>query len=294
MRKTPNGSVLGILAQGASVSIGKTQTVHGAAWGQVTGLNGATLHAPVAGDYVAPAVAINGWIYLGAQNGGPVAEENISDSNFDCVIVITDQACSRDDPQGTRGGVPIKAGDLIGHLGRYDSLNECTSGTRMAHIEVFCGEGIRQFIEAGRAWIKTNCANPKQWSQLGLPADPTILRVERGTTLYRDHGQPGRDPKQTDVIQVCAFATLPQDADHLFIEKDPGADRDKWRWWKVDAADVQRNPISGWVREQSFAGGRVTREFSQSWIDFGCHDGEHDPTHHFRDHWRLCGLCARK
>ncbi|MEM5293753.1 glycosyl hydrolase 108 family protein, partial [Burkholderia sp. JPY481] len=49
--------------------------------------------------------------------------------------------------------------------------------------------------------------------------------------------------------------------------------------WKVDSADVRGNPIRGWVREQSFEGGRVTREFSQSWIDFECHDEDHDPTH---------------
>jgi predicted chitinase len=279
VRKTPNGSVLGILPQGASVSIGKTETVHGTTWGQLTDLNGATLYAPVAGGYVAPSVAITGWIYLGVQNGGPVAKENIPDSIFDRVIVTTNQTCSPADPQGTGGGIPVKAGDLMGHLGRYDSLDRRTTGTRMAHIEVFCDEGIRKFIKDGCAWVNANCANPTQWSQLGLSADPTILRVDRGTTLYHDHGQQGQDAKQTDVVQTYAFAALPQDAAHLFTETAPGDDGQKLRWWKVGSADMQRNAITGWVREQSFAGGRVTREFSQSWIDFECHDEDHDPAH---------------
>ncbi|MGF6954723.1 lysozyme family protein [Paraburkholderia youngii] len=184
-------------------------------------------------------------------------------------------------PQGTAGGFAVKAGDLIGHPGRYDSLNACTSGTRMAHIEVFCDGGIRQFIKSGRDWVRANCAHEDRWSELGLSPEPTILRVERGTTLYPDHanGRSGKDPKQTDVVQAYRFAALPQDDGHRFMEKDPGSDGTKRRWWKVDSADVRGNPIRGWVREQSFEGGRVTREFSQSWIDFECHDEDHDPTH---------------
>ncbi|MEX3786353.1 glycoside hydrolase family 19 protein [Paraburkholderia sp. BR14374] len=281
VRRTPNGSIVGILPQGAGVSIGKTEMVHGATWGQLTDLNGATLYAPEAGGYVATSAAVGGWICLGAQNGGPVVNERIPDSMFDRVIVTTNRTCSAGDPQGTAGGFPVKAGDLIGHPGRYDPLNACTSGTRMAHIEVFCGEGIRQFIKSGRDWVRANCAHEDRWSGLGLSPEPPILRVERGTTLYHDHanGQSGKDPKQTDVVQAYRFAALPQDDGHRFMEKDPGSDGTKRRWWKVDSADMRGNPIRGWVREQSFEGGRVTREFSQSWIDFECHDEDHDPTH---------------
>ncbi|MEX3636974.1 lytic transglycosylase domain-containing protein [Paraburkholderia sp. BR14320] len=281
VRRTPNGSIVGIVPQGASVSIGKTDTVHGATWGQLTDLNGATLYAPEAGGYVAASAAVDGWICLGAQNGGPVAKERIPDSMFDRVIVTTNRTCSAGDPQGTAGGFPVKAGDLIGHPGRYDSLNACTSGTRLAHIEVFCDGGIRQFIKSGRDWVRANCAHEDRWSELGLSPEPTILRVARGTTLYHDHanGRSGKDPKQTDVVQAYRFAALPQDDGHVFMEQDPGSDGTKRRWWKVDSADVRVNTIRGWVREQSFEGGRVTREFSQSWIDFECYDEDHDPTH---------------
>lgn len=289
VRKTPGGSIVGILPQGAGVTIGKAETVHGATWGQLTDLGGATLYAPEAGGYVEPTAGLTGWIFLGAQNGGPVAKESIPDSMFERVIVTTNQSGTANDPQGAGGGIPVKAGDLMGHLGRYDSLNESSSGTRMAHIEVFCDEGIKPFINAGRAWVDTHveetAAATNQWSDLGVSQDPVILRVDLGTKLYQTHanGQPGNDPKQTDVIQVYQFAALPQDDTHMFMEtdidKDHGNDGHKRRWWKVDGADALRNPISGWVREQSFEGGRVTRESAQSWIDFECHDEDHDPTH---------------
>ncbi|RZF27748.1 glycoside hydrolase family 19 protein [Paraburkholderia sp. UYCP14C] len=279
--RTPSGAIVGILPQGASVSICKTETMHGATWGQLTDLNGAMLYAPEAGGYVAPSVGVGGWIYLGAQNGGPVAKESIPDSMFDRVIVTANQTCIEGDPHGTGGGFPVKAGVLIGHPGRYDSLNECSGGTRMAHIEVFCDGNIKHFINSGRDWVRTNCGWEDQWSELGLSPEPTILRVDRRTTLYHDHenGRRGKDSNQTDVIQVYPFATLPQDDGHMFKEQDPGNDGAKRRWWKVDSADALRNPVNGWVREQSFEGGRVTREFSQSWIDFEYHDEDHDPTH---------------
>jgi predicted chitinase len=281
VRRSPGGVILGVLQQGASVSIGRTQSAHGATWGQLVDLNGATLHAPVAGGYVSPSEAVSGWIYLGMQNGGPVVEERFPDSLFDRVIVTADQNGSPADPQGTGCGIPVKAGDLMGHLGRYDSLDEGTSGTRMAHIEVFCGEDIQQFIKTARIWVGANIAYPDRWRELGLSAEPAILRIDRGTTLYREHanGLPGNDPKQTDVIQVYRFATLPKDGGHMYLETTAGNDGSKRRWWNVNSADFRRQTIDGWVREESFEGGRVTRENAQSWIDFECYNEDHDPTH---------------
>jgi hypothetical protein len=36
----------------------------------------------------------------------------------------------------------------------------------------------------------------------------------------------------------------------------------------IASANVHRHNIRGWMREQNFAGGRVTREFAQKWVDF--------------------------
>ncbi|MGF6968974.1 hypothetical protein OKW43_006002 [Paraburkholderia sp. WC7.3g] len=286
VRKTPNGSVLGILPQGASVSIGKTETVQGAAWGQVTHLNGATLYPPEAGGYVAPSVAINGWIYLGTQNGGPVAEEHIPESNFDRVIVTTEQTCSPGDPQGTQGGVPIKAGDLIGHLGRYDSLNGCTSGTRMAHIEVFCDDSIQPFLEQGRAWVNQHGPHKEDWAALGLPSEPTILRIAPGTVLYQrtqnDEFVPGADPqsRKTDTVQVHSLAELARDPNRRVPEPHPHPDPGyPVSWWHVHGVNAQGQPIDGWVCDFNHPSGRVTPEFAQKWIDFECLTDAHDPAH---------------
>jgi len=259
-----HGTPIGILPQGTQVSLSKRD----GDWGQLADDPG-SLYAPTVGAFVPSSAATGGWIFLGKESGHtqPVVQAILPDSSFDCVNVV---------PQAQR--VKVKADDVLGYPGRYDSLRDSKS-TRMVHIEVFCDESIKQFINAGQAWVNSNGANSNQWSQLGLSADPTILRVDRGTTLYQEHGQQGSDAKKTDVVQVYRFATLPQDNAHLFTETTAGTDGQKRRWWKVDSADVQCNAITGWVREQNFEGGRVTREFSQRWVDFECHDEDHDPTH---------------
>ncbi|CAN0625850.1 protein of unknown function [Burkholderia multivorans] len=136
----PKGEIIGIVPGGAHVSIGKQQN----GWGQVKDLHGASLYPAVAGGFVPPSAAIGGWIYMRDENGGPVVKAVMPDSAFDRVVVTASAVCRPDDPEGA--GIPVKAGDLIGHLGRYDSLNQCTSGTRMAHIEVFCDDSIESFV----------------------------------------------------------------------------------------------------------------------------------------------------
>lgn len=281
-KSRPHGEIIGILPQGASVSTGKREK----GWGQVMDLHGASLYPPDAGGYVEPSRAIGGWVYLGQENGGPVVEEVIPDSMFDRVIVTTNQMCTKGDPQGDGGGIPVKAGDLIGHLGRYDSLNQCTSGTRMAHIEVFCDDSIQSFLEQGRAWVNQHGPHKDDWATLGLPSEPTILRIAPGTVLYQ-HTQdnkfvPGADPqsRKTDAIQVYSLAELARDPKRRIPEPHPNPNPGyPVNWWHVEGVNAQGQSIDGWVCDFNFAGGRVTREFAQKWIDFECLGDTHDPAH---------------
>ncbi|CAE6724489.1 chitinase [Paraburkholderia haematera] len=256
----PSGTILGILPQGAQVVVGTR--AHG--WGQIKNAHGATLYPPIAGEFVSPDVATNGWIFLGKEHGGSVVTEVIPDSSLDQVVVLPE-------------ALKINAGDLIGHLGRYDSLSQ-QSSNRMVHIEVFCDDSIKTFITQGKAWIADNGAHPDRWQQLGLPSAPTILRVDQNTTLYNLPNQQGQDAKQTGVIQVASFAELARQPNNPSKENTAGSDGRKL-WWHVDSADTLGKDMSGWVREDNFAGGRVTREFAQKWVDFQPLDDAHDPTH---------------
>ncbi|WP_063906348.1 glycoside hydrolase family 19 protein [Burkholderia ubonensis] len=271
----PHGETIGILPLGTSVSIGKREK----SWGQVTDLHGALPYPAEAGGYVEPSRAIGGWVYLGQENGGPVVQEVVPDSIFDRVIVTTISQKAE--------GIPIKAGELIGHLGRYDSLNQCTSGSRMAHIEVFCDDGIQSFLEQGRAWVNDHGPHKEDWTALGLPPEPTILRIAPGTVLYQRTEDkkkfvPGADPqsRKTDAVQVYSLAELARDSKRRIPEPHPNPDPGyPVNWWHVDGVNEQGQPIDGWVCDFNHPSGRVTREFAQKWIDFECLADAHDPAH---------------
>ena len=278
VRKThPHGDIIGILPQGARVSIGNKKN----GWGQLTDLHGASLYPRAAGGYADSSHAIGGWIFTGCENGGPVVRETIADLTFDRVVMPRNE-----DRSVTAQGVPMKAGELIGHLGRYDSLNRRTAGTRLAHIEVFCDDSILSFIEHGRAWINEHGAHKTDWTAVGLPWEPTMLRIEPGTMLYqRNPGNqfaPRADSllEKTDAVQRYSLATLartPQGrvkVDHP--NPDPGY---PVNWWRVHGVNALDRSVEGWVCDFNFPGGRVTREFAQKWIDFRCLADDHDAAH---------------
>jgi len=246
-------SVIGILRQGAQVQIGAQQ----GSWGQIASIeSGGPVIAASVGSF-ADSKANTGWIFLGREHGHQLVEGVLSKSHFDQIVVLPKP-------------VKINAGDLIGHLGHYDQLGEPSAGNRMVHIEVFCDEKIKPYIEQGRAWVDKNA-----WK-----IEPTILRIDRRVKLYKAMGREGADAPQTGVIQIYPLSALAQGPkEDQFEEPTTGTDGSKFHWWKIDSADVRRAPISGWVREQNHAGGKVTREFACKWVDFEIHEEAHDPMH---------------
>ncbi|WP_454764551.1 glycoside hydrolase family 19 protein [Cupriavidus campinensis] len=257
----PGGAILGILPRGAQFSLIKRE----GDWGQIEAVHVGAMVAPKIGGYVASTAAQKGWVYLGREGGAANAEAFVPETALDRVIVPPKP-------------VSIKAGDLIGHLGRYDSIAKQTAA-RMVHLEMFCDGGVLPFIEKCRSWIIENAAHPAAWQQLGLSPEPTILRIDRQTTLYKRPHQEGRDAPMTDVVQAYTLAELERRAEKPFTEAEEGTDRKKLRWWKIESADPRRQDISGWVREENFAGGRISREFAQKWVDFEVLQATHDPTH---------------
>jgi len=246
-------SVIGILRQGAQVQIGAQK----GSWGQIASIeSGGPVIAASVGSFADPK-ANTGWIFLGKAHGHQLMEAVLSEAHFDQVVVLPKP-------------VKINAGDLIGHLGHYDHLREPSAGNRMVHIEVFCDEKVKPFIEQGRAWVKKNAGT----------LDPTILRIDRKVKLYAAMGREGADAPQTGVIQIYPLSALAQGPkENQFEETTAGTDGSKFHWWKVDSADVRRAPITGWVREQNHAGGKVTREAACKWVDFEIHEEAHDPMH---------------
>lgn len=262
VRATKAGeTVLGILPRGAHFSLLQRD----GDWGQIDEVHELAITAPAIGGYVAPDAAHKGWIYLGRDGGRAIVEPFMPASTVDQVVVPSKP-------------FPIRAGGLIGHLGRKDSIAERTTA-RAVHLEMFCDDSVRAFIETGRRWIREHAAKATAWQQLGLRAEPTILRIDRQTALFTAPEHKGRNPPVSDVVQVYAIEELARRQAKPCVEKQAGCDGKSLRWWKVDSADVRRRDISGWVREENFPGGRISREFPQKWVDFVLLQAQHDRTH---------------
>ncbi|VVE17090.1 hypothetical protein PCE31106_02931 [Pandoraea cepalis] len=269
VRAKPNGRILAILPQGARVTLDSTKN----GWGKLKAveLNGASLYPSHIDGYAPSSSISNGWISLGQENGGPLVHETMPDDIFDTVQV-----------PGTP--IPIKAGDLVGHLGRYDRLEPGCGPNSQVHIETFTPEDIDTFIETCCDWVTHHGPHKDDWAPLGLPAEPTILRIASGTTLYERQGNTftcGVDPqaRKTGLVQTYAMPVLGRDKDRTYTE--PEVDRDARRpvnWWNVKSVDMRGNPVEGWVRDFNHSPGRVTREFPQKWVDFKCISEDHAPT----------------
>ncbi|MFE1814894.1 glycoside hydrolase family 19 protein [Metapseudomonas otitidis] len=160
---------------------------------------------------------------------------------------------------------PIKAGELIGHLGHYQNENE-RSPQRLLHLEVFSCEDVPAFIAKSQAWAA------------GLPDEQkTLLKVHKNASKlipHRDDINASNPPKISDAgTTVGVDLIIPQSlldglpADSKLQENTPlpgSATPTTTRWWRLDnlLADNNGNPISGWLAEQDLI---TTRHSPWEW-----------------------------
>ncbi|MBK3750219.1 hypothetical protein [Stutzerimonas balearica] len=161
-------------------------------------------------------------------------------------------------------GVPIKAGDLIGHPGLYQ--NHDSAAQHMVHVELFSCDDVPAFIARSRAWASH------------LPDDQkTLLKVYKGASkliTHRDDINAENPPKlDDDGTQIGVDLIIPQSlldglpASRKIRVKD-GADN-TMHWWRLDGlfADAGGNPIDGWLAEQELI---TTRHSPWEWEGFQC------------------------
>ena len=158
IRRDPSGKSprLGLLPRGAKIAVGARSP--DGQWGQIKQVISGTIAPVQKGGTVAP-TASTGWVFLGELDPGPAEP-----AAFDDLVVPAKP-------------VPIRAGDLIGHLGEYqqhvDALPAPLRGRRpMLHLEIFTGDNLPVFIAKCRAYART------------LPAGSrTLFVIEKGARL---------------------------------------------------------------------------------------------------------------
>jgi predicted chitinase len=144
--------------------------------------------------------------------------------------------------------IAIKAGELIGHIGKYqDSCAEHPE--KKLHLEVFSGDEVETFIESSRDWAKRLPAISKTW-----------LKIAKGTAVVAH--QPAFNATQPPTLRD---ASTPSDADLLVpkslldgllaenkIVVPATAERKACNWYRLDGLlhDASNTLLNGWVREE--------------------------------------------
>ena len=167
--------------------------------------------------------------------------------------------------------IPIKAGDLIGHLGQYQNQSEGTPQP-LLHLEVFSCDDVPAFIASSRAHAAR------------LPDEQkTLLKIHKGASKLIPH-RAGISPDISDegvtigvdlILPQSLLDSLPADAKLIAPASNHGTScSPEIRWWRLDnlLADQDGQPISGWLAEQEMI---TTRHSPWEWegYDF-IEDGE--------------------
>ncbi|MCQ4251608.1 hypothetical protein NA644_20065 [Pseudomonas stutzeri] len=161
--------------------------------------------------------------------------------------------------------VPIKAGDLIGHLGRYQNHDEAMPQP-LLHLEVFSCEDVPAFVAQSRAYASR------------LPeTQRTLLKIYKGASKLIPHRE-GIDadnpPRLSDegvmvgvdlMLPQSLLDSLPADAKLVVPASTGGMScSPETRWWRLDnlLVDKDDQPISGWLAEQEMI---TTRHSPWEW-----------------------------
>ncbi|BAP77200.1 hypothetical protein MT1_0024 [Pseudomonas sp. MT-1] len=233
-----NTTKLSELCKGAEITIGETE----GEFSKLTSIISGTAQPPLAADDDGQ---------LPGHVSTSLLKPHSEPTEYDKVVVL-------------KSGLPIKAGDLIGHPGLYQ--NHDSAAQHMVHVELFSCDDVPAFIARSRAWASR------------LPDDQkTLLKVYKGASKLIPHRgdiNAENPPKlDDDGTQIGVELIIPQSlldglpASRKIQVKD-GADYTV-HWWRLDGlfADANGNPIDGWLAEQELI---TTRHSPWEWEGFQC------------------------
>lgn len=240
------GTILGVLPRGAKVKLGAKSTIDSNYYKLLEVL-----------DYKGVPALPNG------ADGKPLGYVHLSKLN-----TIAGEPKAKDAVYPLPTSHPIKAGELIGHLGQYQNHDD-SSPRALLHLEVFSCEEVPAFIAKSRARASS------------LPAaQKTLLKIHKGASKLISHGEginASNPPKITDagvtvgvdlIIPVSVLESLPADRKIRVSEAVPDSTTPQiTHWWRLDnlLADEAGNPIGGWLAEQDLI---TTRHSPWEWEGF--------------------------
>ncbi len=144
--------------------------------------------------------------------------------------------------------VAIKAGDLIGHIGKYQD-SRAEHPEKKLHLEVFSADDVETFLSDSQDWARQMPATDKTW-----------LKLAKGTAVvfHQNHFNAAQPPKLSDAgTRSDADLLVPKSMlDGMSAERKIAvpatAQTNAYNWYRLDELlhDANSQFCSGWVREE--------------------------------------------
>ncbi|WP_460116063.1 hypothetical protein [Pseudomonas sp. H2_D02] len=144
--------------------------------------------------------------------------------------------------------VPIKAGDLIGHIGEYQSYNADRPENKL-HLEVFSEQDARAFLKASRAWAERLPKHDKTWLKLAK-GTPVLPHQDDYNTTRPPHL--ARANRFSDADLLVPKSLLDDLPDKYKIAVFATPERKAQNWYRLDGLlnDGDNAALDGWVCEE--------------------------------------------
>jgi len=143
--------------------------------------------------------------------------------------------------------VPIQAGALIGHLGKYQAATQ-GAPQDLLHLEVFTCDDMEAFVTQSRARAKQ--LKPEQKTLLKIPSETKLITREDATQENPPQvSDPGQPTAYDMILPLAVLEALPAERKITLTTTTGGATTTE-RWWKLEnMPGKDGQPIGGWVKE---------------------------------------------
>ncbi|VVN77959.1 hypothetical protein [Pseudomonas fluorescens] len=144
--------------------------------------------------------------------------------------------------------IPIKAGELIGHLGRYQDGGADQPEEKL-HLEVFSGDDVDSFIEASRAWAQRLPEKDRTWLKLAQ-GTAVVTHQENATAAQLKMLSAASPLSAADLLVPKSWLDgLPANRKIQVAASDS---RKASNWYRLGGLlnDADHNLLDGWVREE--------------------------------------------
>ncbi|MDU9393905.1 hypothetical protein [Pseudomonas sp. zfem002] len=142
--------------------------------------------------------------------------------------------------------IPIKAGELIGHIGPYQNSDETQPQNRL-HLEVFCTTYFPKFLDASRAWADRLPVTERTWLKVTKGSLAIIRKPEHGRR-FPAFVEPHHVIDADVLIPKNLIDNLP--AANKIHQPQPGGGK-KRNWYYLEGLlnDKDGTIVDGWVAE---------------------------------------------